>query len=49
MERFCPIYSMAPVATIMWMVAGVVLKKENGPTPLERLRSLRQPGRATLN
>src|SRR5207302_7687514 len=27
------------------MVAGVVLKKENGPTPLRRLSSFRQPGR----
>jgi hypothetical protein len=49
MERFCPIYSMAPVVAIVWMVAGIVLKKENGPTPMERLSSFRQPGRTTLN
>ncbi len=27
MERLCPIYSMAPVVAIVWMVAGVVLKR----------------------
>ncbi len=39
--------SMAPVLAIVSMVAGVVL--ENGPTPLRRLCSFRQPGRAKLN
>jgi hypothetical protein len=37
---------MAPVLAIVWMVAGVVL---DGPTPLGRLSSFRQPGRTMLN
>jgi hypothetical protein len=39
MEHFCPIYSMAPAVAIVWVVAGIVLKKENGLTPMERVRS----------
>jgi len=27
MEHFCPIYSMAPVVAIVWVVAGIVLKR----------------------
>jgi hypothetical protein len=27
MERFCPIYSMAPGVAIVWVVAGIVLKR----------------------
>jgi hypothetical protein len=27
MERFCPIYSVAPVVAIVWVVAGIVLKR----------------------
>jgi hypothetical protein len=27
LERSCPIDSMAPVEAIVWMVAGVVLKR----------------------
>jgi hypothetical protein len=40
---------MAPAQAIVWMAAGVVLNKGNGPTPMERLSSFRRPGRATLN
>ena len=49
LEGSCPMASMAPVLAIVLMAAGVVLKKENGPTPLRRLCSFRQPGRAKLN
>ena len=49
MVRFCPKSSMAPVLAIMYMVAGVVLKRESGPTPLGRLSGFHQPGRAKLN
>ena len=27
MERLCPTLSMAPVLAIVWMVAGIVLKR----------------------
>ena len=49
MERSCPNVSMAPVLAIVWMVAGVVLKKESDPTPMGRLSRFRHPGRALLN
>ena len=49
LERSCPTLSMAPVLAIVWMVAGIVLNKDNGPTPLGRLSRFRQPGLATLN
>ena len=39
LERSCPTVSMAPAQAIVWMAAGVVLNKENGPTPMERLSS----------
>ena len=39
LERSCPTTSMAPVLAITWMVAGIVLAKGNGPTPMERVRS----------
>jgi len=44
LERFCPIKSMAPVLAIVRMVAGVVLKKENGPTPMGRLNCFSPTG-----
>ena len=37
LERSCPMSSMAPVLAITWMVAGIVLAKGNGPTPMERV------------
>jgi len=37
LERSCPTISMAPVLAITWMVAGIVLAKGNGPTPMERV------------
>jgi hypothetical protein len=40
---------MAPVLAIVWMAAGIVLNKDNSPTPLGRLSWFRQPGLATLN
>ena len=49
LERSCPTLSMALVLTIVWMVAGIVLNKDNGPTPLGRLSRFRRPGQATLN
>jgi len=49
LERSCPNISVAPVWAIVWMVAGVVLKKENDPTPMGRLDEFRHPGRALLN
>jgi hypothetical protein len=32
-ERFCPPLSMAPVLASVKMVAGIVLKKDQGPDP----------------
>ena len=49
LERFCPNVSMAPVKAIVGMVAGVIPKKENDPTPMGRLDEFRHPGRALLN
>jgi hypothetical protein len=49
LERSCPKWSLAPVLAIAWMVAGIVLAKGNGPTPMERLCKFRYPGRARLN
>jgi len=37
LERSCPTTSMAPVLAITWMVAGIVLGKGKGPTPMERV------------
>ena len=39
LERSCPTVSMAPAPAVVWMAAGVVLNRESGPTPMERLRS----------
>ena len=49
LERSCPKWSLAPAWAITWMVAGIVLAKGNGPTPMERLCKYRYPGRARLN
>jgi hypothetical protein len=40
---------MAPVLAIVWMVAGVVLKRIAARPRWGRLRRFRRPGRATLN
>jgi hypothetical protein len=37
LERFCPRNSMAPVFGDCEDGGGVVLKKDKGPTPLERM------------
>jgi len=35
---------MAPAQAIVWMAAGVVLNKENGPTPMEEIEQFSPTG-----
>lgn len=49
LAHFCPHLSMAPVLGDCKDGGGIVLNKDKGPTPLERLCKFRRPGRAMLN
>ena len=49
LAHFCPHLSMAPVLGDCKDGGGIVLDKDKGPTPMERLCEFRRPGRAKLN